>query len=203
MSHVHIVEALLYEVGLQDVQRESTGLKNTERLEFLWSLLGALKAFLHIRFKKSMTGWPRFACVSSVDFMYAFITSLKLTTLQAPGWDLAVVRQDLALHDLVERQIRDMDALVRRRKMSRSGNSLQHRQLEQDPYERLTTMLRGVSTILKTMSEPLALTPPVTETVPPLVEDLTPDLDMLSTLSPDAWQDIWVGDGYDYGGDWI
>lgn len=58
--------------------------------------------------------------MSSFDFVYAFLTALKLITVQnAPGWDLAQVRQDLEFDKFLERQVRDMEYMVERRRNRR------------------------------------------------------------------------------------
>ncbi|KAK6065602.1 hypothetical protein SCUP234_12490 [Seiridium cupressi] len=192
MAHIHITEALLYEAGLQDIQTETASLQVTERLELLWSLLCALKSFLALRFTQSIAEWPRFPCISSVDFMYAFITCLKLIMLQAPGWDLAFVRQEISLHVLVERQIQDMEFVVNRRKARPLEIGSPGMQADEDPLSRLMSMLKGVNALLRTMPEPTTITPTIAETVtPPAFDDTMFDLDALSGTTPEMWQAMW------------
>ncbi|KAM0820879.1 hypothetical protein AB5N19_06700 [Seiridium cardinale] len=202
MAHIHITEALLYEAGLQDIQTETGSLQVTERLELLWSLLCALKSFLALRFTQSIAEWPRFPCISSVDFMYAFITCLKLITLQAPGWDLALVRQEISLHVLVERQIQDMEFVVNRRKARPLESGSPGMQADEDPLSRLMSMLKSVNALLQTMPEPTTITPTIAQTVtPPVVDDIMFDMDALSGTTPEMWQAMW-SDGMYNVNDW-
>lgn len=200
MAHVRIAECLLFEVSLRDVQGGISTLQSAERLEMLEALLSALKGFLALRFQKSMAEWPRFPCISSVDFMYAFITCLKLITLQTPGWDLVSIRQDLALDTLLARQIEDMEVLIRLRKL-RQDNRITTVSVE-DPWERMTALLKVVHAVLKAMPEPATTNPTVVQTVtPPTITDAMFDLGTQSALSNDALQEIWGDSIYDFG-DW-
>lgn len=150
MSNLHTAEALLYEVGLQEVGPGAGGLEGTDRLEVLWSLLTCSKAFFALRLGGPTDCCVRFPCISSVDFMYMFITSLKLITLHAPGWDLVRIRQDLKLPELVDRQIQELEAGIRFRKR-RSCLSATGNQWIIDPLVRLVTVLKGIAAAIRTM----------------------------------------------------
>lgn len=66
-----------------------------------------------------MGEYPRFACMSSFDFVYSFLTALKLITLRLHGWDLDEVRRELEFDKFIERQVRDMEFMVERRRKRR------------------------------------------------------------------------------------
>ncbi|KAI0128702.1 hypothetical protein BJ170DRAFT_682487 [Xylariales sp. AK1849] len=189
MAHIHIAEILLYEVGLQESQCDAGNLQATDRLELLCSLRGATKSFIARRFGKTSIEAPKFVCISSFEAMYAFITSLKLVNLQAPGWDLVLVRQYLALDSFVDRQIRVMEALCERRKLRQTEKVLQAWLPEQDPFYKLVCMLKGIKAVLETMPEPTIM---MTATQPPSVHRCTHDRDGEdSELTPEYWQVFW------------
>ena len=91
----------------------------SDRLELLWACTYAIKDLMRNRFQDHITDQPRFLCLSSFDFMFAFLTALKLMTLQAPGWDGRRVRAELAFDDLIDRQILDLQLLAERRSQNR------------------------------------------------------------------------------------
>ena len=63
-----------------------------------------------------MSDQPKFLCLTAFDFIHAFVTALKLMTLQAPGWDGRLVRSELAFDYMVDRQILDLHQLAARRR---------------------------------------------------------------------------------------
>ncbi|KAK3997259.1 protein priB [Cladorrhinum sp. PSN332] len=153
VGHIHVAELLLYEGVIQQAQAVSAGYSNMqdgdtvvssggahpaqvpshELLGMLWACTSVVKAFLTNRFAQQMGDWPRFVCMSSLDFTYVFLTMLKLMTLRLPGWDLRKVRVELDFEKFVTRQIEDMDYTAKRRKKrSKSrvsgggGNSSSH-----------------------------------------------------------------------------
>lgn len=91
----------------------------SDRLELLWACTYAIKDLMRNRFQDHITDQPRFLCLSSFDFMFAFLTALKLITLQATGWDGRHVRAELAFDDLIDRQILDLQLLAERRSQNR------------------------------------------------------------------------------------
>lgn len=117
-----MAEILLYEIGLQEEAHfvsHTYAFTSTYRLNLLESCLQATKAFLTNRFAHEMGEWPRFACMTSFDFVYSFLTALKLITLRLPGWDLDAVRRELEFDKFIERQVRDMEYMVDRRRRRR------------------------------------------------------------------------------------
>ncbi|ERS97185.1 hypothetical protein HMPREF1624_06516 [Sporothrix schenckii ATCC 58251] len=123
VGHVHAAEILLYEAGLQEIGIDPAlrdePLSAGDRLELLWACTYAIKDLMRNRFQDYITDQPRFLCLSTFDFTYAFLTSLKLMTLQAPGWDGRRVRTELAFDDLIDRQILDLQLLAERRSQKR------------------------------------------------------------------------------------
>ncbi|KAK3322363.1 hypothetical protein B0H66DRAFT_554131 [Apodospora peruviana] len=112
---------------------KGTGLSAADRFDFLWSCVRATTSFLSNRFDPAAAAQPsanqqdldrlldrllerpRFICMSSFDFMYAFMTALKLIMLQVPGWDVALVRRELRFEEFLERQVGEMEAVAHRR----------------------------------------------------------------------------------------
>ncbi|CAK7236811.1 hypothetical protein SBRCBS47491_009764 [Sporothrix bragantina] len=123
IGHLHTAEILLYEAGLQEASShplpKGEPMSISDRLELLWACTYAIKDLMRNRFQEHITDQPRFLCLSSFDFMYAFLTALKLMTLQAPGWDGRRVRSELAFDDLIDRQILDLQLLAERRSQNR------------------------------------------------------------------------------------
>ncbi|CAK7213789.1 hypothetical protein SCUCBS95973_001918 [Sporothrix curviconia] len=123
VGHLHTAEILLYEAGLQESSShplpKDESMSASDRLELLWACTYAIKNLMRNRFQDHITDQPRSLCLSSFDFTYAFLTSLKLMTLQAPGWDGRRVRSELAFDDLIDRQILDLQLLAERRSQNR------------------------------------------------------------------------------------
>ncbi|KAH8673726.1 hypothetical protein BX600DRAFT_547409 [Xylariales sp. PMI_506] len=193
MGHVHIAEVLLYEVALQDSPQDNEMLQVADRIELLWALLRATKSFLAIRYANLVTETPRFLCISSYDFMFAFITSLKLVTLQSPGWDLAFVRRHLALGDLLNLQIRDLETLCERRKMRRHEHETFR--TEEDPFKKMASMLKGLKAFVQAIPQPLAVTIDFAQEPTPISSNGSAhDADTPMEPSTASWQDIWNDD---------
>jgi len=198
VGHIHVAEILLYEVGLHDNQN---GLSNTERLELLWSCLNATKAFLANRFVAPLQALhatnprsaadteaaaaatahkpPRFLCLSSFDFMYSFLTGLKLMTLQTPGWDPRQVRAELSFDDLIDRQVSGILASASKGKCRlarhfhdarRDGESLAS---GVDPLERLARRLAQMKTCLLHELDTVTSVTPSQEPQPPATTPLS------------------------------
>ena len=128
-AQLAISEIQLYEIGLS----ESSGLAITDQLECLWACAAATKSFFATRFAEPVTDLPRFTCISSFDLVFAFLTCLKLILFNAPGWDTAFVRRELAFDQLLARQALDMEEVVRRRNVGGAGDKV----LGNDPIFRL------------------------------------------------------------------
>ena len=128
-AQLAISEIQLYEIGLS----ESSGMAITDQLECLWACAAATKSFFATRFAEPVTDLPRFTCISSFDLVFAFLTCLKLILFNAPGWDTAFVRRELAFDQLLARQAMDMEEVVRRRNTGGGGEKA----LNNDPIFRL------------------------------------------------------------------
>ncbi|KAK7923217.1 hypothetical protein PG985_007288 [Apiospora marii] len=145
IAHAQVAEILLYEVGMQESLCEAGKLSYIDRIELLWSLFNSCKAFLALRLDSTPHFEPRFLCIASYDFMYGFITCLKLTNLaDVPGWDLGHVRRDLRLGDLIGQLMGQMQSVIERRE--RGG--FHYWSPEEDPYRRLIDLLHGLRRLL-------------------------------------------------------
>jgi len=104
-AHFSVAEMLLYAVAIPDSAARDLSVQ--ERLGLLWRCVQSAKAFLLNRFRPEGRDLenPRFICLSAHDFVYSCQLALKLNTLKAVGWDLAVVRRELDLVWLMEMQI--------------------------------------------------------------------------------------------------
>ncbi|CAK7274128.1 hypothetical protein SEPCBS119000_006011 [Sporothrix epigloea] len=123
VGHFHTAEILLYETAIQEVtgppSLNNEALSESDRLELLWACTHAIKNLMHNRFQDHITDQPRSLCLASLDYMFAFLTALKLMTLQTPGWDGRRVRWELAFDDLIDRQIFDLQMMAERRGQKR------------------------------------------------------------------------------------
>ncbi|KAK4169215.1 protein priB [Cladorrhinum sp. PSN259] len=142
VGHVHVAELLLYEGVIHEAQEYSRQYSSMQQdgersvvpqqqdlLNMLWACTAVVKAFLTNRFAQQMGDYPRFVCMSSLDFTYVFLTMLKLMTLRLPGWDLKNLRAALDFEKFVNRQIEDMNYTAKRRKKrskSRGHSSSSH-----------------------------------------------------------------------------
>lgn len=70
---------------------------------------------LEARFEIPMVDRPRQTCLSSFDYTYAMLTSLRLSTLALPGWDLALVRRELDAGKFLDMQIQEVKWLLEKR----------------------------------------------------------------------------------------
>ena len=148
IAHAQVAEILLYEIGMQESLCERGKLSYIDRIELLWSLFNTCKAFLALRLQSTPHFEPRFLCISSYDFMYGFITCLKLTNLNdVPGWDLGHVRRDLRLGSLMEQLTDQMQSVIERREKG----GFHYWSPEGDPYRRLIDLLHGLRGLLATV----------------------------------------------------
>ncbi|KAK8019814.1 hypothetical protein PG990_004952 [Apiospora arundinis] len=156
MAHVQVAEILLYEVGIQESLCDAGNLTGLDRLELLWALLNVCKAHLALRLEGERQCFePRFLCIASYDFMYAFITCLKLTNVGGvPGWDLGHVRRDLRLGDLIEQLRAKMLRVIARREKG----GFHYWTPEEDPYRRLIDLLNGLRGLLFATGAPIVTT---------------------------------------------
>ncbi|PNY28751.1 Uncharacterized protein TCAP_01325 [Tolypocladium capitatum] len=143
--HVAIAEVLLTDIAISDQHCTSSCMPPTARLQLLWASVRSLGAFFEVRFAASGSGSgseldkPRFLSLIASDLAYAIITGIKLLTLQVPGWDLEHVGKELALDEILERQIQDLADIIARRK---SGPPSADTSGPEDPLERLLRLLR-------------------------------------------------------------
>ncbi|KAL5598866.1 hypothetical protein BROUX41_003813 [Berkeleyomyces rouxiae] len=127
-SHIAIAEALLYEVALSD--HISAQLLPAQRIQLLWNCSTAIKSFMSYRFPadrdspNSPHEPPTTICLSSYDFTFAILTSLKLLLLRVPGWNRLQVAKHLGLGPAIDMQVREMEFVI-------ASRSMRHRQQQQ------------------------------------------------------------------------
>lgn len=152
IAHIRIAEIMTYEVALQ----EDAELTVLERSNLLAQCMKSTKAFLHNRFAEPILEQPRFICLTSFDFVYGFLTALRMIMFQTPGWDPRQARQQLDFDRIVDRQISDLQRLSRRRSLRSSrkpdndapGQEQQQKQPPYDPYNRLVSRLSELKAML-------------------------------------------------------
>lgn len=83
---------------------------------------------LEARFEIPMVDRPRQTCLSSFDYTYAMLTSLRLSTLALPGWELALVRRELDAGKFLDMQIQEVKWLLEKR----SGGAWRAEDYEKD-----------------------------------------------------------------------
>ncbi|KAM4060178.1 tRNA processing endoribonuclease [Hirsutella rhossiliensis] len=137
--HISIAEVLLTDVAISDPHCDSYNIQLTDRLQLLWACVRSLKAFFKVRFAVTELDSPRFVTVMVSDVAFAFITGIKLLTLGVPGWNLEHVSKELALDDMLSRQIDDLTEIIAKRK---SGSPSSQESSLEDPLERLQRLLR-------------------------------------------------------------
>ncbi|KAL0931652.1 tRNA processing endoribonuclease [Colletotrichum truncatum] len=147
LTHVSIAEILLYEIGIRECQGSTSYISLTERLELLWGCCNSVKTFLELRFPRDNRSiQPRFTCLSSSDFLYVFIVSLKLMTLEVPGWDLPLIQKHIDLAGVVDSQVKHLELFTVRRARRPSAAETMAAEIPGpkvvDPFLRLTMMLR-------------------------------------------------------------
>lgn len=122
---VNVAEILLYEVSLQEELAAS--LAPPERLEMLWKCLQATRAVFSLRTgdgRLSATPWMhRYTALTSLDFTFSMLTCLRLSTLNLPGWDLWLVRQEVDFNRTLSLQHQNLKkfADMRRERLLASG----------------------------------------------------------------------------------
>ncbi|KAK0722368.1 hypothetical protein B0T26DRAFT_702457 [Lasiosphaeria miniovina] len=125
-GHMYTSEIILFEkLGLEPATTTTTtktaaGVPDVQRIELLWQCLHAVKAYLDHRYAQPAGATPpRFICMTSFDFVYAFVTATRLMTCHAPGWDPARVRSLLAFDAYFERQLAEMMYISQMRRQVR------------------------------------------------------------------------------------
>ncbi|PSR76280.1 hypothetical protein BD289DRAFT_378763 [Coniella lustricola] len=144
-SQQYIVETLLYEVAING--ETSASLSPNTRLELLWRCARAVRGALHARFYLQKGVFPNNFCISSLDYTYAMLVNLKLSTLSLPGWDLRIARKQLDFDGFLLAQIQQLwDVISIRNPAAPAGadSATKHeinQQKFQDPIVRLVTNL--------------------------------------------------------------
>ncbi|TLD34309.1 hypothetical protein PspLS_00558 [Pyricularia sp. CBS 133598] len=131
MGHFRVAQILLFEVGLNE--KAASELVQVSRTELLWCCLTACREFMALRFAHQDTEEvqvegeppadckPRMTSLAAADFVYTFMTIVKLLMLQAPGWDLDAARSEIDLDGIIDRQMRQIDAIIAFRRRTGDG----------------------------------------------------------------------------------
>jgi len=161
----------------------------------LWACLNATEAYLAARFSLSVKAFPQSLCVQAFDYMYAFLTALKLMSLQMPGWDPRRARAQLRFDEYLDQQIRDMYALAKRRTTRQfTAYPPGHVAPKEDPFERLARRLtwlkpclsRELDNVVTPASSPAEM-PSTFDVTQDLIQDLNIWPDLFNTAIP--WEE--------------
>lgn len=148
----HIVETLLYEIAIPE--EASASLAPTTRIELLWKCARAVTSALEARFNLQKGVFPNTFCLASYDYTFSMLTSLKLSTLTLPGWDLRAVRKQVDFDGYLLVQIQQLwDIVLLRNPTPPLGTDSAKRneanqQKMQDPFLRLVTSLVRLRTAI-------------------------------------------------------
>ncbi|XWW96968.1 hypothetical protein V2A60_004948 [Cordyceps javanica] len=115
-GHLLISEILLTDIALLDQYCGPASMPVETRLEMLWSCIRALRAFFRNRFLHRDIDKPRYVNLTTSDIAYSLITSIKLLTLQLPGWDPKHVASELTITHMIHWQINDLALIIEKRR---------------------------------------------------------------------------------------
>lgn len=104
------------------------------------------------RFSRPRDDRPRQTCLSTFDSTYAILTSLKLSILNLPGWDLRLVRKELDFDEFLGKQIQDLKVLVGKRRQAikeNCGANVKELLPSLDQYEHLLARLSALQISLR------------------------------------------------------
>ncbi|OAA57845.1 thiamine biosynthetic bifunctional enzyme [Niveomyces insectorum RCEF 264] len=220
VGHVHIVEILLYGVVFHESHNNNNSSSSSnnddninnsnnindsfspaDRLSLLWACLYSTKAYVRNRFFEPVANHPRYLCLTSFDFMYAFLAALKLMTYQMPGWDCRRVRRELAFDELIDHQIYELQMVVKRRMVNvrkhssgsgsgGGGGGGEHGQNAQnpvdplrDPFDRLAERLRSIKVMIGRELDKL---PPGESELPAMMHGATTATTSTTTATSDT-----------------
>ncbi|KAF4585788.1 tRNA processing endoribonuclease Trz1 [Ophiocordyceps camponoti-floridani] len=110
-------------------------LTQPQRLSLLWTCVHTLRPFLSLNLPTLEHDRPNYLPIMVSDLTYAFITGIKLLTLQLPGWDATRVGAELGLDAMLGRQVGHLGGLIERRAVGGEAGGLE------DPLERLLRLL--------------------------------------------------------------
>ena len=96
--HQHTAEIFLYEIGLYDAPFDgASGIEIQQRLDILFSCLGATKSFFNAFFLLPNEVLIILPYALWAQLAYALLICSRLSLLDCNGWDLLVVRNELDL----------------------------------------------------------------------------------------------------------
>ncbi|KAK4157889.1 hypothetical protein C8A00DRAFT_11257 [Chaetomidium leptoderma] len=200
VGHLRVAEIFIYENSLEELShctfasrlggQGSMEKADPGRVKMLWACTRVVNTFMTDRFGPEMGEYPRFVCMSSFDLTYVFLTMLKLVTLQVPGWDLAMVREELKFDVCMSQLIKRMEHTANRRKKGRRED-VQEDDVE-DPYTKLAHKIRNVRDrlLVNGFDNDYATSQiaRVCDPAPMTMADATQDL--MQDLGGGMWQDV-------------
>jgi len=104
---VVVKEALLKRAKVRD----QTGLSDLQRLEGLDSILRAIERWIEVFFDVPLVDWIGTTYAILAQFSHCAILLFKLTSLDEPYWDRAVVMDRANLLDILERLAQRLDSI--------------------------------------------------------------------------------------------
>ncbi|OAA77741.1 Zn(2)-C6 fungal-type DNA-binding domain protein [Akanthomyces lecanii RCEF 1005] len=146
-GHILISEILLTDIALSDQYCGPASMPVEARLEMLWSCIRSLRAFFRARFLNRDIDKPQYVNLTTSDVAYSLITSIKLLTLQLPGWDPKHVASELTITHMLHWQINDLALIIEKRRAepttaaSTAGGGKVAPPIAEDPWERLLRLL--------------------------------------------------------------
>lgn len=105
--HYHNAEIHLYEPSIQKISDTAYGGQSFQRVDFLYACLLACQSFFDVYLKLSPNSFSNFSIVNFGQMAHALAVYVKLSLLDATGWDLQHIRQtsnvSTLLHQLTQR----------------------------------------------------------------------------------------------------
>ncbi|KAK5990080.1 hypothetical protein PT974_08344 [Cladobotryum mycophilum] len=142
LNHMGIAEVLVMDVAISDQHCNPSIMPLSDRLQLLWACVRSLRSFFNVRVGGRCFEKPRFIVLSASDLAFAIITAMKLLMVKVPGWNPKIIVSELALYELLESHIQELNDLVARRRggllsMTEGGSP------PEDPMERLCRLLKN------------------------------------------------------------
>ncbi|KAJ6780710.1 hypothetical protein PWT90_02318 [Aphanocladium album] len=140
-GHILISEILLTDIALSDQHCGPAIMPVEARMELLWSCIRSLRAFFRARFLNRDIDKPRYVNLTTSDVAYSLITSIKLLTLQLPGWDPKHIAAELTITHMLHWQINDLALIIEKRRSEPTASGGKVAPIAEDPWERLLRLL--------------------------------------------------------------
>ncbi|KAH8422428.1 uncharacterized protein LDX57_000182 [Aspergillus melleus] len=95
--HLYHTEVSIYEPALL---KATTGEDDLKRLDYLYACLRAVKCFFDLVLSIPSAHFASFPLTHIIQIAHCFVTLFRLSTLDLPGWDRAIVRRTADILDL-------------------------------------------------------------------------------------------------------